>query len=57
MKRLLLVSMMVLTGILVYGEDVDDRAQKAQEMQDKMKVSLQAAYIRLKTMGLIIDAM
>lgn len=43
MKRLLLVSMMALTGILVYGEDVDDRAQKAQEMQDKMKVSLQEA--------------
>ena len=43
MKRLLLVSMMALTGILVYGEDVDDRAQKAQEIQEKMKVSLQEA--------------
>ena len=38
--RILLFVILLLTGVLAYGEDVD-RAQKAQEMQDKMKVSLQ----------------
>lgn len=40
--RILLFVIMMLTGVLAYGEDVD-RAQKAQEMQDKVKVSLQEA--------------